>query len=140
LTPHDLRHTAASLAISAGANVQAVQRMLGHASAAMTLDVYAELFEDDLDEVAAGLDAQAVRRTPATGPGPAPRRAPGSPGAGIERPATQEAHPRGQVTCLIGTRLGRAAAERLGEPRIATLDRRHLGVVRSRLGVLVLLP
>jgi len=39
LTPHDLRHTAASLAISAGANVKAVQRMLGHASASMTLDV-----------------------------------------------------------------------------------------------------
>ena len=37
LSPHDLRHTAASLAISAGANVKAVQRMLGHASAAMTL-------------------------------------------------------------------------------------------------------
>jgi len=38
LTPHDLRHTAASLAVSAGANVKSVQRMLGHASAAMTLD------------------------------------------------------------------------------------------------------
>lgn len=37
LTPHDLRYTAASLAISSGANVKAVQRMLGHASAAMTL-------------------------------------------------------------------------------------------------------
>jgi len=55
VTPHDLRHTAASLAISAGANVKAVQRLLGHASAAMTLDVYAELFEDDLDAVAAAL-------------------------------------------------------------------------------------
>ena len=32
LTPHELRHTAASLAVSAGANVKAVQRMLGHAS------------------------------------------------------------------------------------------------------------
>lgn len=52
LTRHDLRHTAASLAVSAGANVKAVQRMLGHASAAMTLDVYADLFEDDLDHVA----------------------------------------------------------------------------------------
>ncbi|WP_380166437.1 tyrosine-type recombinase/integrase [Jannaschia sp. R86511] len=52
LTPHELRHTAASLAIAAGANVKAVQRMLGHASAAMTLDVYAGLFADDLDEVA----------------------------------------------------------------------------------------
>jgi integrase len=32
-TPHDLRHTAASLAFSVGANVKAVQCMLGHASA-----------------------------------------------------------------------------------------------------------
>jgi hypothetical protein len=39
LTPHELRHTAASLAVAAGANVKAVQQMLGHASAAMTLDV-----------------------------------------------------------------------------------------------------
>jgi len=37
VTPHDLRHTAASLAIASGANVKAVQQMLGHASAAMTL-------------------------------------------------------------------------------------------------------
>jgi integrase len=57
LTPHDLRHTAASLAVSAGANIKAVQRMLGHASAAMTLDVYAALFDEDLDAVAVGLDA-----------------------------------------------------------------------------------
>lgn len=57
LTPHDLRHTAASLAVQAGANVKAVQRMLGHASAAMTLDVYAGLFGDDLDAVAALLDS-----------------------------------------------------------------------------------
>lgn len=59
LTIHDLRHTAASLAIAAGANVKAVQRMLGHASAAMTLDVYADLFDDDLDAVAERLDAAA---------------------------------------------------------------------------------
>jgi integrase len=56
ITPHDLRHTAASLAISAGANPKAVQRMLGHASAAMTLDTYADLFEDDLDAVSNRLD------------------------------------------------------------------------------------
>jgi integrase len=59
LTPHELRHTAASLAVSAGANVKAVQRMLGHASAAMTLDVYSGLFDDDLDGVAERLDAGA---------------------------------------------------------------------------------
>jgi integrase len=52
VSAHDLRHTAASLAISAGANPKVVQRMLGHASAAMTLDVYADLFESDLDAVA----------------------------------------------------------------------------------------
>jgi hypothetical protein len=33
--------------------------MLGHASAAMTLDIYAGLFDDDLDAVAERLD-QAV--------------------------------------------------------------------------------
>jgi integrase len=55
-TPHELRHTAASLAVSAGANVKAVQRMLGHASAAMTLDLYADLFDDDLEAVAERLD------------------------------------------------------------------------------------
>lgn len=52
VTAHALRHTAASLAISAGANVKAVQRMLGHASAAMTLDTYADLFDTDADAVA----------------------------------------------------------------------------------------
>jgi integrase len=56
ITPHDLRHTAASLAVSAGANVKALQRMLGHAKASMTLDVYADLFDDDLDDVADSLD------------------------------------------------------------------------------------
>jgi integrase len=54
--PHELRHTAASLAVSAGANVKAVQRMLGHAKASMTLDVYADLFDDDLEAVADRLD------------------------------------------------------------------------------------
>jgi integrase len=60
LTPHELRHTAASLAVSAGANVKSVQRILRHASAAMTLDVYAELFDDDLDVVAERMDAAAT--------------------------------------------------------------------------------
>lgn len=59
LRPHDLRHTAASLAIAAGANVKAVQRMLGHASASMTLDTYADLFDADLDAVAERLNMAA---------------------------------------------------------------------------------
>jgi len=60
VTPHDLRHTAASLAIPSGANAKAVQRMLAHKSAAMTLDVYADLFEDDLDAVAAAMNQAAL--------------------------------------------------------------------------------
>jgi integrase len=53
---HDLRGTAASLMISSGANIKAVQRQLGHASAAMTLDLYGHLYEDDLDALSEALD------------------------------------------------------------------------------------
>ena len=66
LTPHGLRHTAASLAVSAGANVKAVQKMLGHASAAMTLDVYSDLFDDDLEAVADALDHAVTSRSVGT--------------------------------------------------------------------------
>jgi integrase len=50
-------------AMSAGANVKAVQRMLGHACAAMTLDVYADLFDDDLEAVATVLDQARARES-----------------------------------------------------------------------------
>ena len=53
---HDLRHTCASLWLGAGADPKVVQRILGHASAAMTLDLYADLFDDDLEAVATALD------------------------------------------------------------------------------------
>jgi len=58
ITPHDLRRTCASLAVSAGVNVLALQRTLGHKSAAMTLDTYADLFDTDLDGVADTLHAR----------------------------------------------------------------------------------
>lgn len=45
LHPHELRHTAASLAIAAGADVKVVQKQIGHKSATMTLDQYGHLFE-----------------------------------------------------------------------------------------------
>lgn len=57
LHPHELRHTAASLAIAAGADVKVVQQMLGHASATMTMDTYGHLFEDRLDEISDAMDA-----------------------------------------------------------------------------------
>lgn len=59
VVPHGLRHTSASLAISAGANIKVVQRMLGHKTATLTLDLYGHLFPDDLDAVADGMDAGA---------------------------------------------------------------------------------
>ena len=45
--PHELRHTAASLAIASGADVKQVQNMLGHRSATITLDLYGHLWNDD---------------------------------------------------------------------------------------------
>lgn len=56
---HDLRHTCASLAISEGANVKVVQKLLGHKTAVLTLDRYGHLYPDDLDAVAAAFDAAA---------------------------------------------------------------------------------
>lgn len=53
LTPKGLRHTAASLAIAAGADVLMVQKMLGHADAKETLSTYAKLFPDRMDDVTA---------------------------------------------------------------------------------------
>ncbi|WP_336627493.1 MULTISPECIES: tyrosine-type recombinase/integrase [unclassified Microbacterium] len=58
---HDLRHTAASIAVNAGGNVKSVQRMLGHASAAMTLDRYADLFDDGLDRLLDQIDGADAR-------------------------------------------------------------------------------
>lgn len=52
----------ASLAISAGANVKVIQRMLGHRSAKVTLDTYAALFPDDLDNVVDALGLQRVEQ------------------------------------------------------------------------------
>jgi integrase len=57
ITPHELRHTAASLAIASGADVKVVQQMLGHKSATLTLDLYGHLYGDQLDVVADAMDA-----------------------------------------------------------------------------------
>ena len=46
---HDLRHTFASLAVRAGANVKALQNAMGHKDASITLNTYSHLFDDDLE-------------------------------------------------------------------------------------------
>jgi integrase len=53
---HDLRHTYASLMIREGASVKALQKAMGHATAAMTLDTYSHLYPDELENLAARLD------------------------------------------------------------------------------------
>ena len=63
LTLHDLRHTAVSLMVSSGANVKAVQRQIGHKSAAMTLDTYADLFEADLDKLGERMGEMLLRES-----------------------------------------------------------------------------
>lgn len=68
ITPHSLRHTAASLSISAGANVLAVSRMLGHENPQVTLRTYADLFDADLDTVSAALDAAHRKNVSKRGP------------------------------------------------------------------------
>jgi len=74
ITPHDLRHVCASLAVSSGANVLAVSRMLGHKDPSVTLRVYADLFNSDLDAVAVNLDAKIADSVQSVSKAPADRR------------------------------------------------------------------
>ena len=53
---HVLRHSAAAALIRSQATPTAVQRILGHRSAAFTLTVYGHIFDADLDLVADNLD------------------------------------------------------------------------------------
>ncbi|MSR06985.1 MAG: site-specific integrase [Gemmatimonadetes bacterium] len=46
IRPYDLRHTCATLLLGAGENVKVVSERLGHASAALTLDVYSHVLPD----------------------------------------------------------------------------------------------
>lgn len=56
---HDLRGTFASLAVQGGANIKVLQRALGHESATLTLDAYADLYEDDLTGLGDRIEAAA---------------------------------------------------------------------------------
>lgn len=56
ITPHDLRRTFGSLARSAGADLRWIQRAMGHESITTTARIYAHLYDDELDVVAAALD------------------------------------------------------------------------------------
>jgi integrase len=57
LTPHGFRHTAATLALTAGVHPKLVQEMLGHKSVAITLDLYSHVGEGLKRAAAEQLDA-----------------------------------------------------------------------------------
>lgn len=80
LRVHDLRHTAASVWLGSGADPKVVQRVLGHASAAMTMDLYGHLIDRNLWAAAAQLGDMSGTSTPTDGDGQrstAPRNAAG---------------------------------------------------------------
>ena len=52
LRVHDLRHTAASVWLASGADPKVVQRVLGHATAAMTMDLYGHMIDRNLWDAA----------------------------------------------------------------------------------------
>lgn len=54
---HDLRHTCATLLLSARVNPKVVSEMLGHASVAITLDIYSHVIPDMQQDAAATLAA-----------------------------------------------------------------------------------
>lgn len=58
---HDLRHHYASVLLSAGASIKAVQVNLGHASAKVTLDTYGHFMPDDEDRTRMAIDAAHAR-------------------------------------------------------------------------------
>jgi integrase len=83
LTPHDLRRTFGSLARLAGADLKYIQKAMGHSSITVTAEIYAHLFDSELDQVSDALDAltegaaesEYAQSTP-TGPDPGSDRAP----------------------------------------------------------------
>ena len=62
ITPHDCRHTFASLMIAAGVNAKALSTFMGHAKISITLDRYGHLMPGSETEAAELLDAYLARK------------------------------------------------------------------------------
>lgn len=56
VSPHDLRHTAATLALEAGANLKEVQELLGHADPATTMEFYTGVTEEAQRRTVEGIE------------------------------------------------------------------------------------
>lgn len=57
VSPHDLRHTAATLALEAGANLKDVQQLLGHADPATTMAFYTGVTEEAQRRTIEGIES-----------------------------------------------------------------------------------
>ena len=57
VSPHDLRHTAATLALEAGANLKEVQQLLGHADPATTMAFYTGVTEEAQRRTVEGIES-----------------------------------------------------------------------------------
>ncbi len=62
ITPHECRHTYASLMIAAGVNAKALSTYMGHANIGITLDRYGHLMPGSEDEAAGLLDSYLTAR------------------------------------------------------------------------------
>jgi hypothetical protein len=67
ITPHECRHTFASLMIAAGVNAKAFSTYMGHANISITLDRYGHLMPGNEGEAAGLLDAYREARLPRSG-------------------------------------------------------------------------
>lgn len=64
---HDLRHTFATLALQNGMDVKTLSAMLGHVSAATTLDIYTHITDDMQRTAAANIDRGIGKAAPSEG-------------------------------------------------------------------------
>jgi len=62
LRVHDLRHTAATLMLLKGVPAKVVSEMLGHASIAITLDLYSHVLPDMQDQAVAAMESVFAER------------------------------------------------------------------------------
>lgn len=64
LRPHSLRHTYASMAVAAGCDVITLANSMGHSNPSITLNTYADLWPDRLDEISSALERTKETATP----------------------------------------------------------------------------
>jgi len=97
---HDLRHGAATLALSAGVDLRVVQDMLRHCSIVLTADTYTSVLPDIARKAAeqvAALVLRAGRLVPGTNRPRRPVRQARRPRPAAPTPLTSRAHPARQV-------------------------------------------